>query len=162
MTQRRTWTSEQFESDNLKSNDYSLDWVQRATIINSIEFFTISPQHKNDNITNFVLALPFKIKKTNKVCNLQINPFYQLTSNFTFTNILRYKWWRKLQTYGNTKLALMPLFPTLCVCEEVELKLNTILFWRPIDLRALLDCLPRVLANYSLLRTKNSIVLRVK
>ena len=33
------------------------------------EFFTISPQHKNGNITNFVLAVSFKIKKTSKVYN---------------------------------------------------------------------------------------------
>ena len=29
--------------------------------------FTISPQHKNGNIANFVLGMSFKIKKTNKV-----------------------------------------------------------------------------------------------
>ena len=33
------------------------------------EFFTISPQHKNKTIANFVLAVPFKVKNTNKVCN---------------------------------------------------------------------------------------------
>ena len=37
----------------------------------TIEFFMISPQHKNGKIVNFVLAMPFKIKKTNKVCNLK-------------------------------------------------------------------------------------------
>ena len=35
-----------------------------------IEFFTISPQHKNGNIANFVLAMPFKISKTSEVYNL--------------------------------------------------------------------------------------------
>ena len=28
-----------------------------------IEFFTISPQYKNANVANFVLAMPFKITK---------------------------------------------------------------------------------------------------
>ena len=36
-----------------------------------LEFFTISKQQKNGNIANFVLAMPYKIKKTNKVCNLK-------------------------------------------------------------------------------------------
>ena len=36
-----------------------------------IEFFTISPQRKNRNTTNFLLAMPFKIKKTNKVYRLE-------------------------------------------------------------------------------------------
>ena len=39
--------------------------------VNAKEFFTISKQHKNDNIVNFILAVSFKIKKTNKVCNLE-------------------------------------------------------------------------------------------
>ena len=34
-------------------------------------FCTISPQYKNPNIANFVVAMPFKIKKTNKVYNLE-------------------------------------------------------------------------------------------
>ena len=33
----------------------------------AIEFFTISPRYKSGNIANFVLAMPFKIKETNKV-----------------------------------------------------------------------------------------------
>ena len=38
----------------------------------SIEFFSIPPNiYKNANIANFVLVMPFKIKKTNKVCNLE-------------------------------------------------------------------------------------------
>ena len=54
-----------------------------------LEFFTISPQYRNAIITNFILALPFKIIKTNnllKSLTLKCSPFYQLTSNFTFTN----------------------------------------------------------------------------
>ena len=35
----------------------------------SLEFFTISSHYKNGNIANFTLAVPFKIKKTNKVCS---------------------------------------------------------------------------------------------
>ena len=35
-----------------------------------IEFFTISPQYKNANIDNAILAAPFKTEKTNKVYNL--------------------------------------------------------------------------------------------
>ena len=37
----------------------------------SIEFFTISSLYKNANVVKFVLALPFKTKKTDKVCNLE-------------------------------------------------------------------------------------------
>ena len=37
-----------------------------------IEFFTLSPQYKNANITNFILAVPLKVKKTNnKVSSLE-------------------------------------------------------------------------------------------
>ena len=58
----------------------------------SVEFFTIPPQYKNANVANFILAEPFKIKKTNKVfATLKGNSFYQLTSNLTFANILRSK-----------------------------------------------------------------------
>ena len=28
-----------------------------------VEFFTISPQYKNDNIANFILAVPFTMYK---------------------------------------------------------------------------------------------------
>ena len=35
------------------------------------EFFRISPQYKNGNIADFILVMPFKIKKTNKVCSLE-------------------------------------------------------------------------------------------
>ena len=31
----------------------------------------ISQQHKNGNIANFVLAMTFKNKNTNKICNLE-------------------------------------------------------------------------------------------
>ena len=82
----------------------STSWCSPTSILLSTEFFTISPQHKNANIAT-----------------LKCNVFYQKTSNFIFTNILRSKQWWKLQKYGNTKLALkMPLLPTLCVCENVE------------------------------------------
>ena len=46
--------------------------------------------------------------------------FYRLISNITFTNILSLKEIRKLQIFENTKLALIPLLPTLCVCENVD------------------------------------------
>ena len=38
----------------------------------TLEFFTISPQYKNANMTNFILAVPLKIRKTYKVCKLDI------------------------------------------------------------------------------------------
>ena len=42
------------------------------------------------NIANFVLVVPFKIKKTNKVCDPERESFLQSNiSNFTLTNILR-------------------------------------------------------------------------
>ena len=36
-----------------------------------IQFLTISPQYKNANIANLVLAVLFEIKKTNTVYNLK-------------------------------------------------------------------------------------------
>ena len=45
-----------------------------------------------------------------------------MISNFTFTNINWYHWRRKLQIYGNTKLAIMPTLPSLCDCEKLELQ----------------------------------------
>ena len=36
-----------------------------------VEFFTNSPQYKNANIADFVLALPFKINWSNELCNLE-------------------------------------------------------------------------------------------
>ena len=38
----------------------------------SVEFFMFSQQYKNANIVNFVLAVPFIIKKTYKVSNLEM------------------------------------------------------------------------------------------
>ena len=35
----------------------------------TVEFFKISLHHKNGNVVNFILAVPFKIEKTNKFCN---------------------------------------------------------------------------------------------
>ena len=48
-------------SDEFKDSFYSIP----------LEFFMISPQHNNAHIANFVLAMPFKIEKTDKVCNLE-------------------------------------------------------------------------------------------
>ena len=60
---------------SLRRTDQLIVIVTMDTKDNSvtvIEFFTISP-HKNGNIANFVLAMPFKIliEKTNKVRNLE-------------------------------------------------------------------------------------------
>ena len=38
----------------------------------ALEFFTNSPQYKNVNIANFVLALSLKIKYSHRTCNLEI------------------------------------------------------------------------------------------
>ena len=83
----------------------------------SKEFFTIFPQHKIANIANLFHS---KLTRPIKSAILKGNPFYQLTFNFTFrsTNILRTKQRRKLQIYGNTKLVLMPVLPTLCVWQK--------------------------------------------
>ena len=40
---------------------------------------------------NFVLDVPFKFKRPMKSVTLKANPFYQLTSNLTFTNMFRAK-----------------------------------------------------------------------
>ena len=49
----------------------SAAFVNLWTSSDIIEFFMISSQHKNGNIANFVLAMPFKIKRTKKDCNLE-------------------------------------------------------------------------------------------
>ena len=38
----------------------------------SIEFFTNSPQYKNANIANFILAMPFRIDQADEVYSLDI------------------------------------------------------------------------------------------
>ena len=53
----------------------------------------ISSQHKNANIANFVLAIPFKIQRLLQSAALKCNPFYQLTSKF--------------QIYKNRKIEIM-------------------------------------------------------
>ena len=50
-----------------------------------------------------------------KSLTLKCNPLIPTDINFTFTNI-------KLQIYRNTKLAFMPLLPTLCVRENIDWK----------------------------------------
>ena len=57
-----------------------------AHVIHVIPFevFINSQQYKNDNIANFVLALPLKMNKTNEGCNFKIqNP---VIFNFIFPN----------------------------------------------------------------------------
>ena len=39
----------------------------------TFEVFTNCLQYENDNIANFVLALPLKMNKSNEVCNLEIH-----------------------------------------------------------------------------------------
>ena len=51
-----------------------------------------------------------------KSLTLKCNPLIPMASNFTFTNTKNRS---KLQKYGNTKLALLPLLPTLCVHQNV-------------------------------------------
>ena len=51
-----------------------------------------------------------------RLCNLEIKS-YPLISNFIF-NISWHKW-RKLQFYRNTKLTIMLIWPTLCLCEKL-------------------------------------------
>ena len=45
-------------------------------IVPLIGFFTNSPQNKNGNIANFILAVPFQRNWTNKVCNLNMYSYY--------------------------------------------------------------------------------------
>ena len=50
--------------------------TSKSEMNNNRSFFTIFPQYKNANISNFVWAVPFKIKKTNQVCNFErVIPF---------------------------------------------------------------------------------------
>ena len=37
-----------------------------------VEFFTNSPQYKNANIANFVLAVALEMSETNEVCGLEM------------------------------------------------------------------------------------------
>ena len=53
----------QKENTSVVGRDYDLRLA--------LQFFTISPQHKNSIIANLVLAVTFKIKKINQVCNLE-------------------------------------------------------------------------------------------
>ena len=69
-------------------------------------FSTDSPQYKNASISDFVLAMPFKIKKINEVCNFE-------SDHIILTHLLTYS------ANGNTKLALVPLLLILCVCENL-------------------------------------------
>ena len=62
-----------------------------------------------------------KLKRAIKSATLTGNPFYQLTPNFTFTDILKTQIMKKTaNVWEYTKLALMPLLPNLCACEKVE------------------------------------------
>ena len=42
----------------------------------TLGFFTNSPQYRNANISNFVLAVPLEINKTNEVYNLGMKSSY--------------------------------------------------------------------------------------
>ena len=53
-------------------NKLFVSFVKKVKWSEPIEIFTNSPLHKNANIANFVLAVPFKINKTNEVCNLEM------------------------------------------------------------------------------------------
>ena len=77
--------------------------LPRAHAYVAIKFFTIS----ECQYCQFILAVPFKIKKTNN----SLQPWKVLP----FT-----AWYLKLQILENAKLALIPLLPTLCVCENVN------------------------------------------
>ena len=45
---------------------------EQSNLFHTLEFFTNSPQYKNANIANFILALPLKINYSNEACNLEI------------------------------------------------------------------------------------------
>ena len=62
-----------------------LEVVQNANIVNfvyyqknRIEFDSNPAQHKNANIANFILAVPFKINKTDEVWNLEIQSTFHI------------------------------------------------------------------------------------
>ena len=48
------------------------DSTWRFQTVSSIEFFTISPQYKNANIANFVLALSLKLNQSNVAFDLKM------------------------------------------------------------------------------------------
>ena len=68
-----------------------ITWIWRP-IWKLLEFFTNSPQCKKANIANFVLALPSKINKSNKMCNLE--KYSSNTPWFPFSHLLNISWWK--------------------------------------------------------------------
>ena len=40
--------------------------------LSPLEFFILSPQHKNANIANFVLTVPLEMNKTNEILNPEV------------------------------------------------------------------------------------------
>ena len=48
------------------------------------EVFTNYSQHKNANIANFVLAVPFEINMTNEICNLNMWSSYSHWHLFSY------------------------------------------------------------------------------
>ena len=89
-------------------------------------FFTNSAQYKNANTANFVLAVALEMNWTNEVWNFEnVILLHPLISNFTFTNTMYCKRRRKLQIYGNRKLAIMPKLP---ICEFVKNRDVVLLF----------------------------------
>ena len=80
----------------MSQNSFLALWTKRYPWIES---FTNSPQYKNTNIANFVLAIPFKLNQTNEVCNLEkqysytywhlISPLLKIIKETT--NIWEYK-----------------------------------------------------------------------
>ena len=51
-----------------------------------IGVFTVCPQYGTANIANFVLAMPFKMKKTDKVCNRETQSSLPVDVYFHITN----------------------------------------------------------------------------
>ena len=61
-------------------------------------------------LVHFVFAMPFKIlEKPTKCADVKINYFHQLTSNFTFTNILKIQIMRKIANRWEYKLGIIAI-----------------------------------------------------
>ena len=82
-------------------------------------FLTNSPQYKDANITNFVLAVPSKINYSPmKSATFKCNSHCYQISHLLTSNAANKE--RNCKYIGNTKLALIPILPILCFCKNPD------------------------------------------
>ena len=80
-----------------------------------LEVLTNSPQCKNANIANFVLAVSLEMNKNKFVI---LFSYWYLISPLVSSYVANKE--ENLQISENTNLAIMPIVPILCVCENPD------------------------------------------